>query len=152
MSTEESQEPKELKININSSQIRKDLSEEIEAKEALKSRVKELEKEAEENKHKVAFFEANSGKGTLPASLNREEMSNFRNSREYEGNSMQEAYRNMIDDLVAKNDTETLNKLLAQGINAGTFKTNFEVKDDWKDGTSCIRKALNNQNKRVRRE
>jgi hypothetical protein len=138
------QEPREVKIDIDTTSIKK----EMKALTDAESRIKELEKEVEENKHKVEFFDKNSGQGTLPASLNDAECSKAKNNREYEGATMQEAYRAMIDDLKAKGDTETLNKLLAKGI--GVFKTNFEVKDDWKDGTSAIRKQLDKMNAQAR--
>jgi hypothetical protein len=114
-----------------------------------------FEAEAENQKLKEELAKAG-GIGTLPSSLNKSSEGGSGNSgnREYEGATMQEAYANMIDDLRAKGETETLNKLLQKGI--GVFKTNFEVKapivTDSKGNVidSPIRRALNAQNKRAR--
>ena len=48
--TEENR-PKDLKVTVDSTQIRKDLSEEITQRVQLEEKIKQLEKEAEENKH-----------------------------------------------------------------------------------------------------
>lgn len=129
-------EPKELRISVDTGNIQALLKHVTEVDHANKLLLEEKEqarlefekalsdKELERVKLKDELAKTG-GSGVLPANLGGQgEGSNSVNSREYEGNTLKEAYHNMIDDLRAKGDTETLNKLLAKGLPA--FKTNFE--------------------------
>src|SRR3989339_981359 len=108
-------EPKELHVSVNSSQIRKDLNEEITEKVELQTRVKELEQQLadKETQRQQAEERANKqgGAGTLPANLGGQgEGIGNNDSGLREWNSFEE----MVDELrMSKDpkDKEALNAL-----------------------------------------
>jgi hypothetical protein len=131
--------PKKLEIIVDTDKIRVEMKKLTDAE----SRIRELEKEAEENKHKIDFFDKESGKGTIPMDV----MNNSNNS---EGQKEFNSFPEMVDYL-KKHDRSTYEKLLMKGIQ--DFRANphsFEFKDPWVNGVSCIRQAINNQNEKAR--
>jgi hypothetical protein len=131
---------KKLKIEIDTDKIKEEMKKLTDAE----SRIKELEKEAEDSKQYKEYFEKNSGKGTLPASLNNGEGSHSEGQKEF--NSFPE----MVEYL-KKHDPETYKKLLVKGIQ--DFKANphsFEYRDPWVNGVSCVKTAINKMNEKAR--
>jgi hypothetical protein len=95
----------------------------------------ELLKKETENK--------DSGRGSLPANLNSDY--NSEGSKEFPD------FPSMVEYLKI-NDREQYNKLFAKGIQAlREFPQSFEYRDQWVDGTSCIAKAIQKQNEKVRK-
>lgn len=153
-------EGKELKISVDTGNIQAVLKRmtEIEHENKLLTeekaqREKEFEKQLAEKETERQKAEEEllkqGGKGILPCNLGGQgEGSKQQNSHDYY------SYEAMVDDLRAKGETETLNKLLQKGI--GVFKTNFEfnspIVTDSKGNVvdSPIRRVLDSQNKQKR--
>lgn len=72
---------KEVSITVDSSKMRKDLTEQITEKMQMEEKIKQLETEASENEHKIDFYNRESGKGTIGLTPDmREKEMNGRNA------------------------------------------------------------------------
>lgn len=142
-----SEQEKELHVKVDSTQIRKDLSEEITEKVQLQERVKQLEAEAEQAKEYKEFFDKNSGKGSLPSSLNKGEGGSGNNpetSKEYD------SFPELVDD-IRQNDPEKYKLLFEKGIQAlRENPRSFEYRDPFLNGESCVAKTLRKMNEKAR--
>jgi hypothetical protein len=146
-----SDEPKPLNIKIDTGNIQAVMKRmaEIECEnKTLQEQVNKnlVEKEvakAQLQKEHEAELDKNGGKGTLPANLNPPE---FGNDGLKEFNSFPE-----LVDYYRENEPERYKQLFAKGIIAlHEHPASFEVKDDFKDGKSCIQRTLEAQNKQWR--
>ena len=149
-------EGRELKINVDGTKTLEAFKVELDAKNEAINQAKEFERRLNEEKSKNAHLEEQltkgGGIGVLPNSLNGNSEGGSGATGIREWNSFEE----MVDELRARKDhadKEVLQKLMNKGILA--FKSHpqsFEIKDEWKDGKSCVAHVLDAQNKRVRRE
>lgn len=140
------EEPRELKIKVDTGNIEAVLKRMTELDYENKRLIEEKnQREKDDLLKKQEELEKirndpNSGRGVLPANLNPEEGSNPETSREY--NSFPE----LVDD-IRKNNPEQFKKLFEKGLLAlKEHPQNFEIRDDWKDGTSAIHKQLMKDN------
>jgi|WetSurMetagenome_2_1015567.scaffolds.fasta_scaffold73561_1 hypothetical protein len=137
---------KELKIDIDTSSIKAEMKTLCDAE----NRIRELEKQAEENKQYKDYFDSHSGTGTLPANLNHDE-GNQGGSGVPSGAHEFDSFEEMVE-WCRLNNRVAYRELKKKSANAmANHPQSFEWKDTFdEDGNSLIGRTLYRANSQKR--